>query len=166
MKHEEHNSGDRHKGKRRRVRREPGSLGAALRQSVGPLMRQFRKFTAMRECLGVLPRELAEARLAAPFDVRLAPARYPGASRPETGAAGPPGVAEQSAAGVGLEDVNTMYFYVASRTVEAVLERQKRRLISEINARLEFAFIEEFRYEEAGAQKIERQLNILALTPD
>jgi len=129
------------------MRREPSSLGAALRQSVGPLMRQFRKFTAMRECLALLPAEIRDAQLAAPYDVRRAPAREPGGAG-------------------GLDDVNTMYFYVASRTVEAVLERQKRRLMREINARLEFAFVEEFRYEEAGVQKIERQLNILALTPD
>ena len=134
------------KGKRRGVRREPGSLGAALKQSVGPLMRQFRKFTAMRECLNVLPDEILEAKLAVPFDVRRAPS--PGAGAGD------------------LDDVNTMYFYVASKTVKSVLERQKRRLIKAINERLEFAFVEEFRYEEVSAQKIERQLNILALTPD
>jgi len=137
-------NGERPEGKRR-GRREPGSLGAALRQSVGPLMRQFRKFTAMRECLHILPKEIMEAKLAAPFDVRRAPSL--------------------DSAG-GLDDVNTMYFYVASKTVKSVLERRKRQLIRAVNARLEFAFVEEFRYEVASAQKIERQLNILALTPD
>ena len=138
-------NGEQPSGKRRGGRREPGSLGAALKQSVGPLMRQFRKFTAMRVCLEVLPKEIMDAKLAVPFDVRRAPSL--------------------DSAG-GLDDVNTMYFYVASKTVKSVLERRKRRLIKAVNERLEFAFVEEVRYEEVSAQKIERQLNILALTPD
>jgi hypothetical protein len=59
-----------------------------------------------------------------------------------------------------------MYFYVSDATVRSVLERHKRRLIREINGKLPVAVVEEFRYEEVGRQKIERQLNILALEPD
>ena len=141
----ETNGNEPERARRTGSRREPRTLGTALRHSVGPLMRQVRKFSAMRECVALLPPELMQAALAVPFDVRQAPSRDGGG---------------------GLADVSTMYFYVASATVRSVLENQKRRLIREINGRLEFAFIEEFRYEEVGPQKIERQLNILALTPD
>lgn len=131
---------------RRRVKRdEPATVGAALRGGLGPLMRQFRKFNAMRRTLEILPEELAG--LAVPYDVRLAPTRAAGEVKT-------------------VADINTMYFYVANATVKMVLEKRKRQLIEAINAPLAYAFIEEFRFEEAGPQKIERQMNILTLSPD
>ncbi len=130
---------------KRGVRKEPATVQAALRGGMGPLMRQFRKFNAMRAMLGALPEELRG--LAAPFDIRLAPSPAPGADRD-------------------VADVNTLYFYVASATVKMVLERQKGPLKEAVNSGLGYAFIEEFRYEEATGQKIERQVNILELTPD
>lgn len=126
-------------------RDEPTTVQAALRGGLGPLMRQFRKFNAMRAALDLLPPALAG--LAVPFDVRLAPSR-------EAGGAGD------------LADINTMYFYVANATVRMVLEKQKRSLLEAINGQLDFAFIEEFRFEEASPPKIERQMNILRLSPD
>ncbi|GEM_PF-2231641 len=145
MSPESRDNGAETSAKRSRVRREPTSVQAALRQTLGPVMRQIRKFSAMKQALTVLPAELGG--LAAPYDVRLAPGREPGGD-------------------ADLADVNTMYFYVSDATVRSVLERHKRRLIREINAALPVAVVEEFRYEEAGRQKIERQLNILALEPD
>jgi len=130
-------------------RREVTTVQAALRGTLGPVMRQIRKFTAMGKFLDVLadklPAELDG--LVAPHDVRLAPSREPGSEG-------------------GVADVNTLYLYVASPTVGAVLEKQKRMLIDELNRRLAAPFIEELRYDEVGAQKIQRQLNILRQTPD
>ena len=130
---------------RRGAKRETTSVQAAPKSSMGPLMRQVRKFTALRACRELLPAELEG--LAAPYDVRLAPSRKPG---------------EES----GIAEVNTLYLYVSDATVRTVLEKRKRGLIEEINGRLGTPFVEEFRYEEAGPQKIARQLNILALEPD
>jgi hypothetical protein len=130
---------------RRGAKRETTSVQAALKTSMGPLMRQVRKFTAMKTCLEVLPEELSG--LVAPFDVRLAPSRKPGQEG-------------------GIADVNTLYLYVSDATVRTVLEKRKRDLMTEINGRLATPFVEEFRYEEAGPQRIQRQLNILALEPD
>lgn len=127
------------------VRKEPATVQAALRGGMGPLMRQFRKFNSMRDMLKALPEELRG--LAVPYDVRLAPGTAPGSDNE-------------------VADVNTMYFYVASATVKMVLERQKPELKAAVNVPLGYAFIEEFRFEEAGPQKIERQMNILELTPD
>lgn len=145
MSSDSRDNGAERSGKRRGSKREPTSVQAALRQTLGPVMRQLRKFSAMKVALGVLPAELAG--LAVPYDVRLAPGREPGRD-------------------ADLADVNTMYFYVSDATVRSVLERHKRRLIREINAGLPVAVVEEFRYEQATRQKIERQLNILALEPD
>lgn len=130
-------------------RREVTTVQAALRPTLAPVMRQIRKFTAMGMFMGVLAEELpAELEgLVAPHDVRLAPSREPGKDG-------------------GVADVNTLYLYVASATVGAVLEKRKGALIAEVNKRLKQEFIEELRYDEVGQQKIARQLNILRQTPD
>lgn len=137
---------------KRGAKQDPQMVKDALRTSLSPLMRQLRKFGALCACVEVLesaldatPAELAA--LAAPYDVRLAPAR-------------------ETIQTEGLADVTTLYVYVASRTVETALEQQKKRLIAEINRRLPLAVVEELRYEVAPPAKIARQLNILALTPD
>jgi hypothetical protein len=130
-------------------RREVTTVQAALRPALAPVMRQIRKFTAMGMFLSVMAEELpAELEgLVAPHDVRLAPSREPGQDG-------------------GVANVNTLYLYVASATVGAVLEKRKRALIAEVNKRLKHEFIEELRYDEVGQQKIARQLNILRQTPD
>ena len=128
---------------------EPLPVGAALRQSDGPLMRQIRKYTAFGAFLRELPPELAG--MAAPFDVRHTPPE--GSQAPESEAGG-------------LNERNTLFVYVASQTVAVVLEQQKRALIERVNAALPHQFIEDLRCEQASKQKIERQLNILALEPD
>ncbi|MCH7471601.1 hypothetical protein IIA79_01420 [bacterium] len=129
---------------------EPKTAQEALRRSLSPLMRQIRKFSALTICLELLPEEVAG--LAAPFDVRLAPSR-------ETDS-------KSNTAGNGISDLNTLFIYVASPTVEAVLERRKQELIAGINKQLPVHFVEELRFEVASAKKIERQMNILGLTPD
>ncbi len=126
-------------------RREPHTAATALRTSMGPLMRQVRKFAAMRECCKLLAEDFAG--LAAPYDVRLAPA--PGSGRAD-----------------GLADMQTMYFYVQNKTVELALEQRKRQLMEQINASLPYPMVEEFRFDTATKEKIARQLNILALEPD
>ena len=132
-----------------KVRREAVTVQAALRATMSPLMRQIRKFSALSVCLDVLPEEIKG--MAAPFDVRLAPSR---------------GLPQTKKAPAGGADVNTLYLYVASPTVETVLEQRKAALIKQINARLPVAVVEEFRYDIVPQQKIDRQLNILELTPD
>lgn len=125
-------------------RRDPVTIRGALGGAVGAYVRQFRKFDAMRALIEELPEELDG--LVASFDVRLAPARDGGA----------PGVADQS----------TLYIYVASGTVRSALEKLKPQLLAAINGRSMYPVVEEFRYEEAGLPKIERQLNILLTAPD
>jgi hypothetical protein len=125
------------------VKREPVSASSALRGSISPLMRQIRKFSALSACVEVLPEELSG--LAAPYDIRQTPSRHGTGNEPS---------------------VSTMYIYVASATVEAVLEKQGRKLVGRINERLNQPVVEELRFEKAAPQKIARQLNILALTPD
>lgn len=128
---------------------DPLPVSAALRGSVGPLMRQIRKYTAFSAFLAQLPPELQG--MAAPFDVRLAPPEGTPAGEAEVG---------------GLADRNTLFVYVTSMTVAMVLEQQKRALIERVNAALPHQFIEDLRCEQVTKQKIERQLNILALEPD
>ena len=126
--------------------REAQTARAALTGKITPLLRQFRKFAALKACADLLPGETSG--LAAPFDVRLSPAQeQPDPAAPPAG------------------DVSTMYIYVANATVAALLEQRKRALIKAVNARLPVAMVEELRFEVAP-RKVERQLNILALTPD
>jgi hypothetical protein len=119
------------------------SVGQALRGIAGPLIRQIRRFQALDACMLALPEQLSGH--CAPYDVRLAPPRD---SRSASGA-----------------DVSTAYWYVASATVEALLEQRKRDLLDQINAR-SLQLVEEFRYEQAGLERIRQQMNILSTRPD
>ena len=136
-------------------RREPATAATALRGSMGPLMRQVRKFAAMRRCSELLAEDFGG--LAAPYDVRLAPA--PGSGR--TGSGGKVGSGNP-----GLAELQTMYFYVLNKTVELALEQRKKQLIKEINESLPYPMVEEFRFDTVSKERIVRQLNILALEPD
>ena len=120
-------------------------IGAALRGSTGPLVRQFRKFAAMNACLKALPTELEG--MAAPYDVKLARQRDDGSG-------------SESA------DVHTLYIYVANMTVAGVIEARKRGLIKDINAELPYAVVEDLQCEQAAQKKIASQLNILRIEPD
>lgn len=139
-------------------RREPTSAASALRTSMGPLMRQVRKFSAMRRCSELLAEDFDG--LAAPYDVRLAPA--PGSGRTGSRGSGDSG----DSGNVGLADMQTMYFYVLNKTVELALEQRKRQLIKDINEALPYPMVEEFRFDTVSKERIVRQLNILALEPD
>ncbi len=119
---------------------------------MGPLMRQVRKFAAMRRCSDLLAADFDG--LAAPYDVRLAPS--PGSGRSGSGGRG----------NAGLADMQTMYFYVLNKTVELALEQRKRQLIKQINEALPYPMVEEFRFDTVSKERILRQLNILALEPD
>lgn len=132
----------------------------ALRNSMGGVMRQIRRYSAMSAALDVLPPEVAGQ--AAPYDVRLAPPLEPVVTQPKTPQE-QAGAAQQAPL---MTELNTMYLYVASGTVQLVLEQRKRELISAINTRLPYPFIEELRFEQANMAKITRQLNILGTSPD
>jgi hypothetical protein len=131
----------------------------ALRNSMGGVMRQIRRYSAMSVALDVLPPEVAGQ--VAPYDVRLAPPL-----EPITAPAGPAAEAGRPGPVLSLAEVNTMFLYVTSATVQLVLEQRKRELINGINSRLPYPFVEELRFEQANAQKITRQLNILGTSPD
>jgi len=139
---------------------DPVTIGAALRSTAGPLMRQLRKVAALSACLEELPRELEG--LAAPYDIRLA---APQGSIGGAASQGGSSAAMSQGAGA-VAEVSTMYIYVASATVAAVLEQRKAQLVAAVNARLPYPVVEDLRFEQASAQKIGRQLNILAAAPD
>ena len=82
---------------------------------------------------------------AAPHEIKLAPA------------ANDPG---------GLAEVNTLLVWAASPTVALVVERLKRQLIEQVNARLSYPMVEEIRVEVASPAKVLKQVNILRLQPD
>ena len=148
---------------------DPVTVGAALRSTAGPLMRQLRKVAALTACLEELPRELEG--LAAPYDIRLAaPQGSIGGAASQGGSSaamsqGGAGAVAQGGAGA-VAEVSTMYIYVAGATVAAVLEQRKAQLVAAVNARLPYPVVEDLRCEQASAQKIGRQLNILAAAPD
>jgi len=126
--------------------RDAVSVGGAMRGISGPLLRQIRRFDTLDRCLRELtPKLMGQC---APFDVRLAPALDRS------------GAEQDSEAGV-----NTIYWYVASPTIEAALEMRKREMLARINAR-SMQLVEEFRYEQVGAERIAQQLNILSAEPD
>lgn len=127
-----------------RARFHETTVADALKGSVGPLMRQIRKYAALKGLLAALPGELSE--MAAPYDIKLAGA-------------------EASAAGAAAE-LNTMYIYVASPTVATVISQRKRALIEAANRAAGMPLIEDLRCEQAAQAKITRQLNILGLKPD
>ncbi len=120
---------------------EAQSVGQAMRLISGPLLRQIRRFQSLEACLRVLPPKLMG--ICAPFDVKVAPAV---------------GDEEGSA-------VSTVYWLIASATVEAVLESQKRQMLRQINE-TSMQLVEEFRYELASTERIREQLNILSARPD
>lgn len=138
-------------------------------------MRQLRKFAALNALLAVLPEELAGQ--VAPYDVRLAqpderyvpanerlaqPLEVIGPREPRTA------TPAEHGAGAGLDAlaVTTLYAFVRSATVQLALEQRKAELIAAVNARLPYPLIEDLRFEQAGAQRIARQLNILSTSPD
>lgn len=127
------------------------SMRDALRGIAGPLLRNLRRFEVLRAVFDELPPELRA--MCAPHDVRMA-------------AAGPEAAAQRSDSADADPHVNTVYFYVASATVEAVLEQRKRGLLSRVNARLATQLVEDFRFELAPAAKIAEQVNILLAAPD
>jgi hypothetical protein len=141
-----------------KLRREPQTVAAALSRGAGHLLRQVRKFAALRACLDSLPPELAG--MAAPYDVRQweRSGQFAGAAKP-SGHADDLGQATPAS-------VSVLCIYVLSPTVEAVLKRLAPELIVGINARLPYPLVEELRLETASKQKIEQQVNILRAEPD
>ena len=123
--------------------REPTKAGAALKGSMGPLMRRIRKFSAMREAARLLGGDFEG--LAAPCDLRLAPSAINDS---------------------GSADTQTMYIYVLNKTVELALERRRRELVRLINEALPWPMVEELRFETTSPERIRRQMNILRLEPD
>jgi hypothetical protein len=128
--------------------REGRLVGTALPGAVATLLPKLRKVEALKRFTALLPAELQG--LAAPHEIRLAPPaeRSPG---------------QPAAAGT---QVSTLFVYTASATVGAVLEQQAPRLLAELNAQLPYPLAEALRCEPANAQKIQQQLNNLALKPD
>ena len=131
-----------------RFKREPQAVAAALAHGSGLLMRQVRKFAALRACLNEFPPELEG--MAAPYDVRQS----------VTGT--------QAASSQGAEEagVSVLYVYAVSPTVQAVLARMAGGLIERVNARLPYPLVQELRVDIASKQKIEQQVNILRAEPD
>ncbi|MCB1216289.1 DUF721 domain-containing protein [bacterium] len=124
---------------RPKYRSEEKPLSSAAASAFSPFVRQFRKFTAMRIFLQLLPEELKG--LAAPYDVRL--------GRNEDGV-----------------DLNTMFIYAASPTVATVLRQRSRRLVADVNAGLPVELLEELQIDVVNPARVEQQLNILAVSPD
>jgi len=118
---------------------EAQSVGQAMGLISGPLLRQIRRFQTLEACLRILAPRLMG--LCAPFDVKIAPQVDGG------------------------DPVSTVYWYIASATVEAALESQKRQMLQQVNA-TSIQLVEEFRYELASSERIREQLNILSARPD
>jgi hypothetical protein len=125
------------------ARREPTTAGSALKGPMGPLMRQLRKFSAMRAAVRLLGEEFDG--LAAPFDLRLAPDKSGDSA---------------------TADTQTMYMYVSNKTVELALEKRRRGLITRINSALPYPMVEDLRFETTSPERIRRQMNILLVEPD
>ena len=136
----------------RRGKRDEVRIDSALNSALSPVLRQIRKFAALRALLEALPAELEG--LAAPFDIRQAPRRNPLGRE-----AAAPGYAHEAT-------VSTAYVYAAGNAVELVLEQQASALIAAANAKLAYPLIEELRFEQASPAKIAKQLNILTARPD
>ena len=161
------------------------TVADALKGSVGPLMRQIRKYAALKGLLAALPGELAE--MAAPYDIKLAVRddqatgsrgdavhRPSGQSQIRAKRDAEPAADEERAkhgfaptenAGAAAE-LNTMFIYVASPTVATVISQRRRALIEAANRSAGMPLVEELRCEQAPQAKITRQLNILGLKPD
>lgn len=122
-------------------------IGRALPGVIPGLLPKLRRVEALKQFIALLPPELTG--LAAPHEIRLAPAAESFAARDAAGA-----------------QLSTLFVYSASATVTAILEQQAARLISELNAQLPYPLVEALRCEGASAQKIAQQLNNLALKPD
>ena len=121
-----------------RLKREPQTAAAALARGAGHLMRQVRKFAALRACFDALPPELSG--LAAPYDVRQAVGSDAGTS--------------------------VLCIYALSPTVEAALKALAPALLEAANAGLPYPLVQDVRIDSANKQKIERQVNILRAKPD
>jgi len=139
------------------TKHDPIPVLGPLRNAAGPLLRQIRKYDALCACLELLPPELEG--LAAPLDIRLAPRE----GAPGRGAGPAPDTAPAEEAQPLL---STMYILCASPTVSSIIGQRSAQLIEAINAQLAYPIIEALRCEQASAQKIERQMNILRLEPD
>jgi hypothetical protein len=136
--------------KPRRAKRDEVRIDSVLNSALSPVMRQIRKFAALRALLNALPAELEG--LAAPFDIRQAPRRSSfGTAASADGAAA---------------TVSTAYVYVSGAAVEAVIEQRMGELVEQANSALPYPLIEELRCEQASPAKIEKQLNILRIEPD
>jgi hypothetical protein len=120
--------------------RDAQPVGNAMRQISGPLLRQIRRFQTLETCLKALPPKLMG--LCAPLDIKIVPGREPDA-----------------------ESLSTVYWLIASETVEAALEARKRELLQQINSG-SVQLVEEFRYEVTSSEHIREQLNILSARPD
>jgi hypothetical protein len=131
--------GDERSAKELAAQTEAQSVGQAMRMISGPLLRQIRRFQALDACLKALSPKLMG--LCAPFDYKIT--QSPSSE----------------------DSVATVYWYIASATVETALESKKRQMLQEINAG-SAQLVEEFRYELAGAERIREQLNILSARPD
>jgi hypothetical protein len=148
-----------------RARFSETTVADALKGSVGPLMRQIRKYAALKGLLAALPSEMAQ--MAAPYDVKLAVHKEDGPiqGRPLQDGAGQDGAGGKASAGATTE-LNPMYIYVASPTVATVISQRKRALIEAANCAAGMPLVEDLRCEQAPQAKITRQLNILGLKPD
>lgn len=133
-----------------RARHGETTVGEALKGGVGHLMRQIRKYAALKGLLAALPPELAD--MAAPADLRLAAGDASGTGTERADGAVP--------------ELNTVFIYVASATVATVVTQRKRALIEAANHAAGLPLVEELRCELAPPAKIARQLNILGLKPD
>ncbi len=137
-----------------RFKREPQTVAAALSRGAGHLLRQVRKYSALRACLQALPPELDG--LAAPYDVRQAASGISSDS---------PGRSAASAADSG-PGVSVLCLYAISPTVEAALRALAPKLIEQVNAGLPYPLVQDLRIDLANKQKIERQVNNLRAQPD
>jgi hypothetical protein len=122
-----------------KLKREPQTVAAALARGAGHLMRQVRKYAALRACLDALPPELSG--LAVPYEVR-------------------------QSGGTEAAGLSVLHLYVLSPTVEMAVKRLAPELIERTNAKLPYPLVQELSLEQANKQKIEQQVNILRARPD
>ena len=154
----------RDKPTRKRYRSEPRTVAATLGREMGPIMRQVRKFAALRACLAQLPDELDG--LAAPYDLRLLPAADTASGGKDATVPGTAPARDRSAPDTSGEAVSTLLVYVLGGTVEAAVMKLAPKIIEKTNAQLPYPVVEGLRCEQASKEKIARQVNILRQTPD
>lgn len=136
-------------------RNEPREVSRALRGVMGPLLRQVRKYQTYHACLAVLDEIFSGdlEGLAAPLELRL------------TASQSSPQVTDNGSEG-GSVEVHALIVLVANQTVDSVIRQRSRQIVERINSKLQMPTVEELRCEIAPLAKVQKQLEILRLSPE